>query len=178
MSNQKMIIALLGVVAVLLAVIVGVLVFKSPSSSVPAVDTTALQQLPSTTGTGTTGAPTGMPGATPSGPFDPAKATKVSGDPKTHVDKYFSAIVKGDYATAFKLLPVDKQAQGEEAFASQIKGYGMSKYELGKADIGTDKATVQATVQTSGGPFTYIWSFVKYKGAWVVESRKIGGMGQ
>jgi hypothetical protein len=94
------------------------------------------------------------------------------------VKKYFDAVVAQDYTTAFKLLPTDKQAQGEQAFAQQIAGYGMDKFTMGKADVGTDKATVEATANTSGGPFTYIWTFVKYKGEWVVESRKIGGMGQ
>ncbi len=174
MSNQKMIIALLGVVAVLLAVIVGVLVFRSPA--VPNVDTSALpSQSPSTPGTST-----GMPSAAPSGPFDPAKATKVDGDPKSHVEKYFKSIVDKDWTTAYKLLPTDKQASygSADAFGQQLASYGATGYKMGTSSAQGDNETVQASLTTSGGSFTYVWTFVKYKGAWVVKSREIGGMGQ
>lgn len=174
MSNQKMIIALLGVVAVLLAVVVGVLVFKP--ATVPPVDTTATG---ATANPGsTTGNNNGIPTTDPNAPFDPAKATAASGTPKDHVSAYFGAIVKGDYNKAFNLLPTDKKANGEQAFADQIKGYGMSSFKIDKVDEKGDTSVVNATVQTSGGPFTYIWTFVKYNGKWVVKSRAIGGMGQ
>ena len=176
MSNQKMIIALLGVVAVLLAVIVGVLVFKP--ADVPSVDTTALDASTPSASQMTTGANSGIPVTDPNAPFDATKATPVSGDPKTHVEKYFGAIVKGDYATAFALLPTDKKANGEQAFADQIKGYGMSSFKIDSVTPNGDTTTVNATVQTTGGPFTYIWTFVKANGKWVVKSRAIGGMGQ
>lgn len=173
MSNQKMIIALLGVVAVLLAGIVGVLLLKPANADVATVDPAAVAADPNAAAQ----PPAGMGGA-PSEPFDPKTATPADGDPKAHVEKYFNAIVKKDFATAFKLLPKDKQAQGQEAFAAQIQGYGMNKFTMGKADIKDDTAVVEATAETSGGPFTYIWSFKKVDGKWLVESRKIGGMGQ
>jgi hypothetical protein len=174
MSNQKMIIALLGVVAVLLAVIVGVLLFKSPSSDIAAVDPNAL---PPTT---TTGTGTPAPTPAPAGPFDPAKATKVVGDPKAHVDKYFSAIVKKDWKTAYDLLPVDKKASygSADSFGQQLASYGANGYKMGAVQTKGDQETVSATLETSGGGFTYNWTFVKYNGTWVVKSREIGGMGQ
>jgi hypothetical protein len=173
MSNQKMIIALLGVVAVLLAVIVGVLVFKGPSSNVAAVDPNA-GVVPSTTTSGT------MPAATPAAPFDPKVATKVVGTPKDHVNKYFGSIVKGDYTTAYNLLPTDKKTSygSADAFGQQLKGYGATGFTMGKDTLTGDTEVVDATLNTSGGPFTYIWTFVKVNGAWVVKSRAIGGMGQ
>lgn len=174
MSNQKMIIALLGVVAVLLAVIVGVLVLKPASGT----DTAAVP--PATPATPSTGAPTGMPTQTPAGPFDPKTATKAVGDPKAHVDKYFSSIVKGDYATAYNLLPKDKQASygSASSFGSQLKSYGASGYTMGAVTSKGNEEDVIATLKTSGGDFPYTWVFVKYNGQWVVKSRNIGGMGQ
>jgi hypothetical protein len=173
MSNQKMIIALLGVVAVLLAVIVGVLVFKGPSTNVASTtDPTAVAP--------TTANPAVPAASAESGPFDPAKATKVTGTPKSHVAKYFDSIVKGDYKTAYALLPVDKQASygSADSFGTQLKSYGATGYKMGSDKPAGDTETVEATLNTSGGGFTYIWTFVKYKGAWVVKSRAIGGMGQ
>jgi hypothetical protein len=179
MSNQKMIIALLGVVAVLLAVIVGVLVFKP--STPPSVADVSTQG--TTNPSASTTAPAGMgtpPSSAPSGPFDPAKATKVSGTPKDHVNAYFNAIVKKDWKTAFDLLPTDKQATygSADAFGQQLASYGANGFKMGDDKVSGDTETISADLNTSGGPFTYIWTFVKYNGAWVVKSRAIGGMGQ
>jgi cell division septation protein DedD len=181
MSNNKTMVALLGVVAVLLAVIAGVLLFK-PSTDVPGVDPAAVTQQPSSTGTGTpTGMPGGAPTPAPSGPFDPAKATKVPAGqtPQQFVEGYFKAITKGDYGAAFKMLPAEKQSsQTAEQFAQQLQGYGLNGYEMGKATVQGDEAVVEGTAKTSAGNFGYTWTLVKYKGGWVVKSRSLTGMGQ
>lgn len=176
MSNQKMIIALLGVVAVLLAVIVGVLVFKPSTPSVS--DISAQGTTPQ--GTATTGTPAGMPSQSSNAPFDPKTATKVSGTPKDHVNAYFNAIVKKDWKTAFDLLPTDKKTTygSADAFGQQLASYGANGFKMGDDKVSGDTETISADLNTSGGPFTYIWTFVKVNGSWVVKSRAIGGMGQ
>lgn len=169
MSNNKTLVYLLGAAVVLLAVIAGVLVFKQQAPTVP--DTTATQvQPPATT--------TNPPVTQTNTPFDPKKATKVVGDPKSHVEKYFSSIVKGDFAAAYDLLPADKKASygSASAFAAQLKSYAAKSYTLGDVSVKGDTETVTATLQTAQMPFTYVWTFVKYNGAWVAKSRTIGGM--
>jgi hypothetical protein len=175
MSNQKMIIAALGVVAVLLAVIVGVLILKPTT---PGVNTGAGAAGAASTATGA--GSSSMP-APANLPFDPKTATKVPAgtEPKAYVDKYFTALEKGDYKTAFAMLPLNnKSGQTAESYGSTMKSYGMTKHSMGAVQSKGDTTTVAATATTVGGPFPYIWTFVKYNGGWVVVSRAIGGMGQ
>jgi hypothetical protein len=173
MSNNKMLVALLGVVAVLLAVIAGILIFKSPSSAVP--DATA-------TAPATANPTAANPTPAPSGPFDPAKATKVPAgmDPKVFVENYFKAIIKADYATAYNMLPVDKkQSYGSaDAFGTQLKSYKASGYTMGKTATSGKDVTVEATLKTPSAPFGYTWTLEKYKTGYVVKSRTLSGMGQ
>lgn len=170
MSNNKMLVALLGVVAVLLAVIAGILIFKSPSAA-----TAPVTSNPAATN------PTPQP-TTPAGPFDPAKATKVPAgmDPKVFVENYFKAIVKADYATAYNMLPVDKkQSYGSaDAFGTQLKSYKASGYTMGKTATSGKDVTVEATLKTPSAPFGYTWTLEKYKTGYVVKSRTLSGMGQ
>ncbi len=170
MSNNKMLVALLGVVAVLLAVIVGILIFKSPSAA-----TAPVTSNPAATN------PTPQP-TTPAGPFDPARATKVPAgmSPAAFVENYFKAIVKADYATAYNMLPVDKkQSYGSaDAFGTQLKSYKASGYTMGKTSTSGKDVTVEATLKTPSAPFGYTWTLEKYNNGYVVKSRTLSGMGQ
>lgn len=175
MSLKNILIALVAVIVVLVAALAYVLLTPNPTTSPNTASTTG--------GTSAQTAPQGMPGASgttqaPATEFDPAKATKAVGTPKAHVEKYFSSIVKNDFVTAFKLLPIEKQSQGQQAFADQIKAYGMTKFTIDSDKVSGDSEVVEATVQTSGGPFSYTWTFVKNKGAWLLKSRDLSGMGQ
>jgi hypothetical protein len=171
MSDDKTLVYILGAAVVLLAVIAGVLIFRGSPTAAP-VDTTGTQTQPPAT-------MNPAPSASIA-PFDPKTATKVVGDPKNHVNKYFDAIMKGDFATAYKLLPTDKKVSygTEAAFATQLKSYAAKSYSPPVASVSGDTETVTATLQTPQMSFTYVWTFVKYKGAWVVRGRAIGNMGQ
>jgi hypothetical protein len=180
MSNNKTMIALLGVVAVLLAVIAGILLFK-PSSDVPGVDPNAAVTA-NQAGANQTSTPNPSMPTQPAGPFDPAKATKVpaSETPEQFVKAYFDAVVKGDYTAAYNMLPTDMKASyaSAQAFGEQLKSYGASGFTMGENKTSGDQASVSASLKTSGGDFGYTWTFVKYNGAWVVKSRALSGMGQ
>lgn len=173
MSNNKMLVALLGVVAVLLAVIAGLLIFKGSSSTVP--DATA------TAPAATTATSTGMPTTAPSGPFDPAKATKVPAGvtPDVFVENYFKAIIKADWNAAYAMLPMDKKASYGTAasFGQQLASYKATGYKMGTTTTKGTDTEVQATLNTPGGNFGYTWTLEKYKGGYVVKSRTLTGMG-
>jgi hypothetical protein len=175
MSNNKMLVALLGVVAVLLAVIAGLLIFKSPSSSVPDATTTA-PVTANPTAPGTT-----APVTAPTGPFDPAKATKVpvGVKPDVFVENYFKAIIKNDWNTAYAMLPMDKKASYGTAasFGQQLASYKATGYKMGPTTVKGNDTEVQATLNTPGGNFGYTWTLEKYKGGFVVKSRTLTGMG-
>ncbi len=168
-GQGKVVIALVVVIVVLLGAIVGIVVLgksKTPSTT-PSAETPA-------TPTG------GMPPAT-TGEFDPATATKVASGvtPEQHVKDYFEAVLKGDYAKAYDLLPADKKvAQDEASFAEQLKGYGITAYTIDDVSQTDTEAKVTATATMAGGSFQYLWTFVKDGGTWVVKSRTLPGMAQ
>jgi hypothetical protein len=167
-----------------LAVIAGILILKpstaADTASLPPAGTQGGTAQTPGTGTGT-GTGQTMPPATQSGPFDPAKATKVPAGqkPEEFVEGYFKAITTGKYGDAFKMLPAEKQAaQTEQQFADQLKGYGMTGYTMGKSATNGDEVSVEASVKTGSGSFGYTWTLVKYNGGYVVKSRTLTGMGQ
>lgn len=170
--NRTMMI-LLGVIVVLLVAIVAIILVRggdSPTAGTGATPT-------GTTGTGTTGMGTG---AAPAAQFDPATATKVAAGktPEDHVKAYFDAVVAGDYATAFVMLPSAKQAEyGEQAaFAEQLAGYGVTGYTIDDVTESGNEAQITATANMPGGAFQYLWTFVKEGDVWLVKSRTLPGM--
>lgn len=117
----------------------------------------------------------------PTGNYDPATAARVAEGktPEEHVKAYFDAIVAGDYATAFALLPTDKREATTEAdFAAQLQGYGINGYSMGATTEAAGDTIIQATANTPMGSFTYIWTFAQADGEWLVKSRELAGMGQ
>lgn len=180
MDNTKMTVALLGVVAVLLAVIAGILIFKAPSSAVVATDTSATAA--DANGASANAAAQAPPGMTQTTPVsDPAKATKVPGGqtPKAFVEAYFKAIMSKDFKAAYNMLPADKKAsQTADQYGQTLAGYGFTGYTMGAEQDAGDKATVSATAKTGSGDFPYSFTFQKYNGGWVLMARTLQGMGQ
>jgi hypothetical protein len=173
-GQSKVVIVLVAVVVVLVGVIVGLVVLNKPAApSAPAGGTAA-------TGGTTPGGTGGMPGSTPADvPFDPKTATKVAAGktPEDHVKTYFDAVVKGDYATAYDLLPADKRAaQDEAAFAEQLKGYGITSFAIDDVTEKGSETQVLATASMAGGSFQYLWTFVKDGNDWLLKSRTLPGM--
>lgn len=182
LDTQKMIIIALVVVAALLAAIVGVMVYKAnQTSNLP----TATTPVSGGSQTGTSGAPAGMMSGATGGQsaavaFDPKTATKVpkGTEPEAYVKQYYELCQKGDYAKAFTMLPKDKQATygDAKAFESQVAAYGISGFELEKAAVQGDNASVTAWQKTPNGSFGYTWVLVKDNGVWLVKSRDMAGM--
>jgi len=170
-SNQRMIVIALVVIAVLLAAIVGVLIYQQ-SQAVPAPSSTAAAQ--------TGQVPTGMQAqAAAPGPFDPKTATKVPTGmtPQDLVKTYNEDVVKGDYADAYKLLPIDKQkSYGDvNSYGQQLKSYGITSYKIGTAQTSGDSISIPAEQVTPQMPITYTWTFKKVGDQWFVASRTMGG---
>ncbi|MCL4078167.1 hypothetical protein MX659_00875 [Coriobacteriia bacterium Es71-Z0120] len=167
-GQSKVVIALAAVVVVLVGVIVGLVVLNKPAAPAAPANGTAAN--------GTSGMPAGMPADVP---FDPKTATKVVAGktPEDHVKAYFDAVVKGDFATAYELLPADKKAaQDEAAFAEQLKGYGISSYTIDNVTEKDGETQVLATASMAGGSFQYLWTFVKDGNDWLLKSRTLPGM--
>jgi hypothetical protein len=176
-APNRMTAILLGIIAVLLVAVVAIILTQQGGSRTTAG--------PATTPTATVGAPGSMGGAMGSGasaPFDPATATKVEAGktPEEHVKAYFDAVVAGDYATAYKMLPAAKQADygSESAFAEQLKSYGVTAYTIDDVTEEGGEAKITATASMPGGSFQYLWTFVKEGDTWLVKSRTLPGMGQ
>jgi uncharacterized protein YxeA len=171
-QKNKSVMILLVVIIVLLAAVVAYFVFADKG----ATDTTTTGT--SNTETSTT-APTGMPSGTPA-EFDPATATVVGAGltPEQHVMAYFDAVVGGDYATAYTMLPTAKQQEygDEAAFSSQLAGYGITSYTIDGVVENGDETEVTATAVMAGGNFQYLWTFVKDGDNWLVKSRTLPGM--
>lgn len=170
--TNRNIVIILVVIIVLLAAAVGYFVFAD--SSTDSTGTTGSTDSGSTMPTSTTGADS------QAAAFDPATATVVEAGltPEQHVSAYFDAVIAGDYATAYKMLPTAKQAEygDEAAFSSQLAGYGITSYTIDSVVENGDETEVTATASMAGGSFSYLWTFVKDGDKWLVKSRTLPGM--
>jgi hypothetical protein len=172
-QNDRTVMYLLGVVAVLLVVIVAIIVVKSQGSSVPTVDTAT--QNPASAGT-TSGALPGV-GASAGSTFDPKTATKVpSGTtPEQFVKAYYQAILDKKWDVAFKMQPAASQANGTaKDFQSTQTSYGMKSFKVVSANVSGDTATV-AIEQNLGanGLWGATWTLVKSGDTWYVKERQV-----
>ena len=174
-GNQQTIVIALVVIAVLLAAIVGVVIWQQSNAA----------QLPSPASIGSTSPAPGTSATTPApstaaaGPFDAKTATKVPAGmtPEVLVKTYNEDIIAGKFDAAYALLPLDKQQSygSAKAYADQVKAYGITSYDMGKPVASADKVEIAATQVTPQMPITYTWSFKKVGGQWFVASRNMGG---
>lgn len=172
-NSNRIVMYLAGAVVVLLIAFVAVVVIMSGQNKT--AQTTASTTTPSATTTSTSQA--GMAPSNTS--FDPATATKVpaDSDPKKYVSAYYQAILDKKWDVAFKMQPATSQVgQTVAAFQqTQEQMYGMTKFAVYSADIGSTSATVVVaqTLKDPNGVWTAIWSFVKNGGNWLVEKRAV-----
>jgi len=181
-SNQQTIVIALVVVAVLLAALVGVLVYQqSKTAQLAQLSTSTAAQTPAAT---TPQAPAGMGAGAATGdaaatPFDAKTATKVPAGqtPEAFLKAYNESVIAGKYEAAYNMLPLDKQKSYGDAnsYGSQIKGYGITGYKLGKAAVNGDTASIATLQENPSMPVTYTWNFKKVGDTWFVESRVMGG---
>ena len=177
-SQQTLVIALV-VVAVLLAAIVGLLVFQQSKAANPSVPVAVNPNVPITPGAATGAATPGAAGSTGSTPFDAKTAPKVPANmtPEAYVKAYNEAVVAGKYDVAYKMLPIDKQKSygSAAAYGDQVKGYGISGYKVGTPTTNGDTVSVVAEQDTSAMNITYTWNFKKVGNTYYVDSRVMGG---
>ncbi len=183
-NNQQMVMIALVVIAVLLAAIVGVLVFQQNRAAVPAISPGAQQPVApaATAGGDTQAAPTGttQQGAPDPAAVDAATATKLPKgvEPEAYVKSYYEACETGDWQAAYDALPADKkQGQTAEGLKAQVEGYGVESFAISSANVEADKATVIADQVTGQyGTFENMWTFVKKDGSWYAASKAVTGM--
>jgi len=174
-AQNKTVVYLLGVIVVLLVALVAIFVVTS-NNKTATPDATANTPTPSTTASATPTQP-GM-GSSTGAAFDPATGTKVASGtkPEAYVKTYYQAILDKKWDVAFKMQPAaSQQGQSVSDFQNtQEKMYGMTAFKVVSASEQGDTATVEVE-QTLGANGTWgaIWTFVKYKGEWVVKSRQV-----
>jgi hypothetical protein len=171
-AQNKTVVYLLGVIVVLLVALVAIFVVMRPGTT----GTTPTAQTPAAS---TDASVTAMPGVAPStgAAFDPATATAVakSSTPEAHVKAYYQAILDKKWDVAFKMQPAASQAGGTVAeFQATQTGYGMTAFKILSATA-TGDTTVVDVEQNLGanGTWGVLWTFAKYNGGWVVQSRQV-----
>jgi flagellar basal body-associated protein FliL len=195
-SNQQTIVIALVVIAVLLAAIVGVIVWQqSKAANVPEPTVSNPAAGAAAGGAAAGGAAAGgaaaggaaagagaMGGATaqaPSAAFDAKTATKVPSGmtPEQVVKTYNEDVIAGKYAEAYKLLPLDKQQSygSADAYQQQVAAYGINAYNMGAPVESGDEVSIAAEQVTPQMPITYTWTFKKVGDQWFVASRTMGG---
>ncbi len=164
-TNPTVMIALVVVLLVLAAAVVYLFTQGNQSKTATTTPTAATQTQS-----------TAVAAATDDTPFDAATATKVpSGQtPEEYLNAYFVACEKGDWETAFNMLPLGKKNyyQTADAFGTQLAGYGISAHKVTVQDGGTDTEVVYiGSMTTSAGEMGYPWTFVKVDGDWYLKTR-------
>jgi hypothetical protein len=176
-NQQQVIIYALVAIAVLLAAIVGFMIYQRttaiPGPTAAAASATASAASGSTSVTGTNPAPAADT------PFDPKTATKLAAgqDPVSTLTAYAAAIMANKYDVAFGLLPLaSKNSYSTPAsMESQLKPYGITGFKQGKATVSGADTTIVLEEDTPAMNINYTWVFTKVGNTWYVKGRKMGG---
>ena len=175
LTENKQVTILLVVVAALLAVIIGIIVWQNnriPDPTPGAVSSTAD---PAAGGTQNPATPAA------GGEFDPATAPKVPADqtPEQYVQAYYELCSEGKYAEAYPMLPTATQAYYVDSagFEQTLTGYGISGFTVQpQAEVDESTIAVVGVQQAQGMDFPYTWTFVKGDdGTWMCAQRAMGG---
>jgi hypothetical protein len=171
-NSQQMIVYALVAIAVLLAVIVGFMVYQN-MNTIPAPNA-------SSTAAPGGGVESQMPPAAEPVEFDPKTATKLPAGmtPEQALKEYNTLVLAKKYEDAYKLLPLaQKNSYGSaEAYKAQVAQYGIQSFKMGKpktsgtdVSIVTEQTTPQMTVP-------YTWTYTKVGKDWYAKSRAMGGV--
>ena len=174
-SNQQVIVYVLIAIAVLLAAIVGIMVYKNmtqiPAPTAASTSDAAAQNIASQ-----------MPSQPQAVAFDAKTATKLPAGltPEKALKTYLQDIMDKKYTEAYSLLPLaQKNSYGTaDAYGSQVKQYGITGFKVGTpVSTGTDVSIVseQDTPQMN---ISYTWIYTKVGSDWYVKSRAMGGATQ
>ena len=184
-NNQQVVVYALIAIAVLLAAIVGFMIYnnmasKGATATGGAASTTADTSAASTSGSGSnTSIANQMPTAAATVPFDPKTATKLPAgmDPAGAMKAYSDAIMASNWAAAFNLLPAGgKKTYGTpDAMGSQLKSYGITGFRVGTPTTSGSDTTIVLEEDTPAMNITYTWIFTKSGSDWLVKNRTMGG---
>lgn len=176
-SNQKPLIIGLAVVIILLAAIVGVLVFQGNGSN--NADTTAQN---AATSNADASASTAMQQAmSKAADFDEKTATKLKKGmtPEKWVKAYYDACDKQDWKAAWEHLPAAKKdATSADALGQQLSSYGITGYKIDSSKKNSDgDLEITVTQSTSSyGDFTSVWTFQPEGDTYLVKGKAVAGM--
>jgi len=163
-DNNPVVIGLLAAIVVLLAVVVGMIVWPSQNGDSTSESTAQDTDLP--IGSAVI--------------IDPTTATRIPDDmtPEEFAAQYYEAILAGDYETAFYMQPADRQGGSSVAdFQTQLEGYDIVGYEVTGVTQQGDVYQVIVDQQTgSFGTFVNEWQFQAYEDGWLVASKSVAGM--
>jgi len=173
--GQKQVTILLAVAAVLLAAVIGIIVWQNSGSAAsdtaanPPVDPSSVAQ-----------APVGMGAQAPQVEFDPATAPAVpeGQTPLEYVTAYYEACASKEYGSAYGLLPVASQQYygSPESFEQTLEGYGITDFSVDAPVESGDTVAIVGWQVAQGMTFGYEWTFVKIDdGTWRVKSRTMAG---
>jgi hypothetical protein len=173
-NNQQMIVYALTAIAVLLAVIVGFMIYQNIQGS-QGVSTTTPPPNPSS---GPADPSSKMPAAAKPVAFDPATATKIPAGmtPKQALTAYMEDVKTGKYTEAYALLPLaQKNSYGTaDAYGEQLKAYGITGYKVGEPMTNGSDVLIVTEQDTPAMNIGYTWTFTKTGSTWFVKSREMG----
>ena len=183
-NNQQVVVYALIAIAVLLAAIVGFMIYnnmasKGASASAGAASSTVDQSAAAASSGTSAGVAAQMPTPAAPVPFDPKTATKLPAgqDPAAAMKTYSDAIMAGNWAAAFNLLPAGgKKTYGTpEAMGSQLKSYGITGFRVGTPTTSGSDTSIVLEEDTPAMNITYTWIFTKSGSDWLVKTRSMGG---
>lgn len=171
--GNKQVTILIAIAVVLVAAVVGIIVWQNSQASRTAVAPVQTSGMP-------VQQPAAMGGQAPEVEFDPATAPAVpqGQTPLEYLQSYYKACEANDYATAFKMLPVASQKYYVDAagFEETLRNYGISEFSVDEPVENGDTVSIIGWQVAQGMTFGYEWTFVKADdGTWRVKSRTMAG---
>jgi hypothetical protein len=175
-NNQQMIVYALTAIAVLLAVIVGFMIYQNMQGPSAANSTT-----PPPTSNDAAGIAAKMPPQAQPVAFDPKTATTLPAGmtPKQALTTYMEDVKTGKYAEAYGLLPLAQQKSygTPDAYGAQLKAYGITGYKVGEPTTNGSDVLIVSEQDTPAMNIGYTWTYTKVGSAWYVKSREMGAAG-
>jgi len=178
-NNQQVVVYALIAIAVLLAAIVGFMIYNNMASKGATASAGAGSSTVDSAGSSTADIAQKMPTAAAAVPFDPKTATKLPAgvDPASAMKAYSDAITAGNWKVAFDLLPAgSKKTYGTpEAMGAQLKSYGITGFRVGTPTTSGSDTSIALEEDTPAMNITYTWIFTKSGSDWLVKNRTMGG---
>ena len=180
-NNQMMVYALIAI-AVLLAAIVGFMIYNQQVNKVPSPTVSGLTPGAASTTTAANSVAAQMPPAgstTAPTAFDVKTATKLPAGmtPVAALKAYNEDVIAGKFADAYKLLPVAMQKSygSPSSYEQQVKAYGITSYKVGTPATQGADTVITAEEVTPQMPIAYTWTYTKVGDTWYIKSRVMGG---